>query len=88
MYPRFGSVIEYILNVHAIMFKKILRESIKEVAENHVLVRISFLTGFFHNLFAFAGIGRKINNILHYRYELTLDTFAIGNDIINFFVKN
>ncbi len=68
------------------MFKKILRESIKEVAHNYTLVRISFLTWFVHNLYFFVWLAWKINNVLHYRYEQTPDSMFFINQIVNVFL--
>ncbi|NOZ44468.1 MAG: hypothetical protein GXP45_05020 [bacterium] len=55
------------------MFKKILESSIHYLIENNKLIRISFITSFFHSLSIFALFLYNINNILHYRFASGLD---------------
>lgn len=71
--------LKYIINIEIIsirlckrylMFKEILQESIQEVADNYILVRIAFVTTFLHTIISLITIANYFTNIFIYKLDM------------------
>ncbi|MCS6983020.1 MAG: hypothetical protein NZL83_02400 [Candidatus Absconditabacterales bacterium] len=67
--------------------KQLLRESVSFLFNYPVLVRLTFFLGGIMSLYSIFSVLIKINNVAHFKYELTEGTFVYVNMVIDFFLS-
>lgn len=83
-----GLLIQAIFNTHINMFKKIIKDSIKEMHNDVNIIRLTFVTSFFHSIVVMFLILLNINNLISRNYEDWLYIWKVASYFVEAINRN